>query len=149
MCHEKNINAMKGNIQNTKIDHLIVNDNKTVTDDKNSEILANQYYYVSSNNNINPNFLANDQIRKEKLENLEKGSRDAHLHNDPLPYNNDITLKELQKQLNKRKQSSAPGADSITYKYKMVNETPIKFKYHILKFFNNIWLAKWQITKNI
>ena len=55
----KNINAMKGNIQNTKIDHLIVNDNKTVTDDKNSEILANQYYYVSSNNNINPNFLAN------------------------------------------------------------------------------------------
>ena len=50
----KNINAMKGNIQNTKIDHLIVNDNKTVTDDKNSEILANQYHYVSSNNNINP-----------------------------------------------------------------------------------------------
>lgn len=96
--------------------------------------LGKHYSKISSNSNYSPSFQIIKEQHKLIHENLlTKNKNDSDIHNYP------ITLKELKKVINKKKQNSAPGEDNISYQ--IFKNLPISALNTLVHFFNIIWTS--------
>ena len=71
-----------------------------------ADILGKQYFNVSHDNNLEPNFL---EKRNTFLASREGSVLYDHQENTNVSYNNDIKMHELTKQLRKRKKTKCTG----------------------------------------
>ena len=124
------IKKMDGKNKNENIATLEKDNIKFITDKEKANILAEQFYNVSSNDRLDKNFKkikydterTNRLFSKEPLDNKE--------------YNRNITLSELDQALNQKDESS-PGDDLIIYKF--IKNGNQELKNEILYLFNLIF----------
>ena len=104
---------------------------KHTTNKEKADLLANQFEFVSSDDNLDNDF------KKKKTEHIENNK---HLFlkkiNDHKDINKPLKIKEVEKTLRLKKDSS-PGLDGITYK--MFKKAPKEAKKAITDLFNVIW----------
>ncbi|GFO12290.1 reverse transcriptase [Plakobranchus ocellatus] len=112
------------------------NNSKVAVNDKDkAELLSKQFEFISSDENLEPEFREiKEKAKKDKYKLLAK---EVCRHNIEY-YNLPISLKEMQEVLDNKKKS-APGEDAITYE--IINQTPPSFKLKILALFNAIWIS--------
>ena len=96
-----------------------------------AEILADAFSKVSSDGNYTDKFIRHK--REEELKPLHLPTQ----WDITTPYNDEFTMNELKNALSSTQETS-PGLDKITYS--MIKNTSEKFKTHILKLFNEIYL---------
>jgi len=125
----KRVKKMKG-ISSNAIRILSNDDEPTQTystPEAISEILAQTFAKVSSDENYSPEFLEHKQQREQNIPDF--GTTNA-------TYNKPFTLDELNNALAKTKDSS-PGEDGIHYK--MLKNMPLDAKKHLLKMYNKFF----------
>ena len=102
-----------------------------------ANILAVRYRTVSHDCSLNNEFI----IKRTAFVNSDEGRQlllKQQIDIDPDDaFDRPLTLKELNRQLNKRKTRSAAGPDNVTYW--MIRESPQYVKEAILELFNKIW----------
>ena len=105
--------------------------NKFTTNKDKADLLAKQFEFISSDENLDRDF------KTKKFEHIEKNK---HLFlkklNDNKDINKDITLKEVEKTL-RLKKNSQPGLDGLSYI--MYKKAPTEAKIAITDLFNTIW----------
>ena len=99
-------------------------------DEEKANVLADHYEYVSSDKNIDPEYLKSKDKKLNERLSRHKGILDKKDYNTP------ITLTELEETL-RQKAETAPGEDGITYA--MLLHLPKEGKIFLLKIFNMIW----------
>uniref|UniRef100_A0A1Y1LER8 Reverse transcriptase domain-containing protein n=1 Tax=Photinus pyralis TaxID=7054 RepID=A0A1Y1LER8_PHOPY len=119
-----------------------LNVNGVITNDPivTSNTLAKHFQDVSSNEQYSIEF----QEEKTQSESQPVVFED----DDTKPYNNAFTYQELERALNKCK-DTAPGSDGITYS--MLKNLTIEIKVKLLSIYNNIWEKgnypqQWKVT---
>ncbi|GFO23703.1 reverse transcriptase-like protein [Plakobranchus ocellatus] len=112
------------------------NNSKVAVNDKDkAELLSKQFEFISSDENLEPEFREiKDKAKKDKYKLLAKEVCWYNIDHYNLP----TSLKEIQEVLDNKKKS-APGEDAITYE--IINQTPPSFKLKILALFNAIWIS--------
>ncbi|GFO28007.1 RNA-directed DNA polymerase from [Plakobranchus ocellatus] len=132
------INSMRGTkLKSKKVASLEnQNNSKFAANDKDkAELLCKQFEYISSDGNLEPEFMEiKNKAKKDKYKLLAKEVCRYNIDYYNLP----ISLKEIQEVLDNKKKS-APGEDAITYE--IINQTPPSFKLKILALFNAIWIS--------
>ena len=107
-----------------------------------ADIMARHYEKISSDSNLDPNYLENKNREKQEIRthgpkcpckrclfkphNTQQAKSKAY-------YNKNLTLSELEKTINSKK-DSAPGFDGITYS--MLKHLPKSGKKQLLHMFN-------------
>ena len=110
---------------------LKINNEKHIDDKSKADILAEQYYKVSSDENLDQNFkIVKENTEKEHEHIFQRKTNDTNIINKP------ITMKEIINTLNNKKKSAA-GEDGIDYT--LIKELPEEGLRAILKLYNKIW----------
>ena len=127
------IAKLSGKYSNGPKVHALEMNGKTATADKEkANILAKQYWEVSSDQNQDTDF---KKIRsKTEADNPTIREKDRIEDNNPL--NKDITIAELERAV-RHKKSSSPGEDNISYC--MIRNAHTNLKMIVVKLFNQIF----------
>ena len=126
-----NKTQVKSLVPDPSMPDIIINNEKEKAD-----VIGQQYYNISHDNNLDPNFITN----RDKFIHSEEGSTlYKQQDNTNADYNREITMGELVKQLRKRKKRSAAGEDSVNYW--MIKNSPHYVHQAILNLFNLIWTS--------
>ena len=117
-----------------KVGNLKSGDSVAASDLDKAEMLKEHYVKVSSNESLMPEFLAhkNERMKTDEYKNLHE-----RRENDDKSYNKPFRMREMMKQLRKRKKRTATGCDGISYA--MIRHAPLFVRETLLRLYNDMW----------
>lgn len=141
-------NSNKKNSGNASSTSVLIKNKITYIEDKDkANILANEYNFISSNDNLPYNYI--DQRSQTILNFLQKLPYLTFKNNDSKYLNSIFSLKEFNLALTDSNSKSAPGVDKINLE--MISQLPFEYKSYLLSLFNEAWVAgsvpaSWKIS---
>jgi len=132
----KKINSQYSNNLNNTSTILLKDNSKFITEKEKANILAKEFSFISSNNNLPYNFL---DIRSNTiLKFLQNLPYLTIKNNDSRHLNTIFSYQELEVALNKSNHKASPGMDNISFD--MLFNLPFEFKSYLLSLFNEAWV---------
>ena len=127
----KTVHKMKGHDSSNNIPIIIENNKENITDEQKTQVLANYFRSVSSNENYEKSFL---ETRKAFLKNHQNIKRKQNIENNVL--DEDFNIQELTHTIKSLK-NTAPGHDNITNE--IIKHLSVSSLMVLLAFYNFSW----------